>query len=119
MVQPYAEPFEKLCGAINSLDPEIKLATRFSMDKTNPVVNTTTSLDDDQDVDEFFSSRGFEFIDGDNDSRGRVLDLDDDSSGELFPNSHTLIPVNSVSVPFARTICALVTVKLMLGSHRY
>ena len=50
------------------------------------------SSDDDQEVDEFVSSHGFEFIDGDNDSRARALDLDDDSTSEFFPftnNSHT------------------------------
>jgi hypothetical protein len=76
---------EKLGGAINSLDPEIKLAARFSTDKSNTAINTTTSPDDDQEVVEFVSSLGFEFIDGDNDSRGKVLDSDDDSAGELFP----------------------------------
>ena len=35
-------------------------------------------------MDEFVSSHGFEFIDGDNDSRSRALDSDDDSTGE-FP----------------------------------
>lgn len=116
MVQPYREHFEKLGGAINSLDPEIKLATRFSVDNSNAVVSATTSLDEDQEVDDFVSSQGFEFIDGNNDSRARVLDLDEDSPGESFANdSCTHIPVNFVFIPFTRTIGALVAVKLMPG----
>ena len=83
--QPYRRHFEKFGGAINSLDPEIKLAARFSMDKSSAAIKTITSSDDDQEEDEFFSSRGFEFIDGDNENRARVLDSDDDSSGEHFP----------------------------------
>lgn len=116
MAQPYKEHFENFGGAINSLDPEIKLAARFSTDKSNAAVTTTRSPDDDQEVEEFVSSHGFEFIDGDNDSRARALDLDDDSSGELFPsanNSHIPTSVNFISVSFARTISAIVTVKLI------
>jgi hypothetical protein len=89
------------------------------VDKSNVAVNTTPE-EDDQEVDEFTSSRGFEFIDGDNDSRGRVLDLDDDSSGELFPSANDCympIPVNFISALFARTIGALVTIKLMPSFH--
>jgi hypothetical protein len=79
-----------LGGAINSLDPDIKLAARFSTDKSNTAVNTTTSSDDDQEADEFVSLLGFELIDGDNGSRGKVLDSDDDSAGEPFPLPQTI-----------------------------
>lgn len=118
VAQPYGEHFEKLGDAINSLDPEIKLAARFSMDESKIVANR--SLDDDQEVDDLVSSHGFEFIDGDNDSRARVLDSDDDSSGELFTSandSHISIPIDFDSFSFARTICALVTIRLMFGFH--
>lgn len=74
---------------ISSLDPEVKLAIRFSMDKNSSTGTTITSSDDDQEVDEFVSSHGFEFIDGDNESRARVLDSDDDSVGEIFPRIHS------------------------------
>jgi hypothetical protein len=70
-------------GAAKSLDPEIKLAIQFSTDKSNSAVAATTPSDDDQETDEFVSSHGFEFINGDNESRARVLDSDDDSIGEL------------------------------------
>ncbi|KAF9781573.1 hypothetical protein BJ322DRAFT_1076996 [Thelephora terrestris] len=76
--QSYKEDFERVVGAINSLEPEIKLAIQFSMDKFDSVVTATTPSDDDQEVDDFVSSYGFEFIDGDNDSRARVLDSDGD-----------------------------------------
>lgn len=108
--------------AINSLDPEIKLAARFSMDKSDTAVNTTTPSDDDQEVDEFVSSHGFEFIDGDNDSRGRVLDSDDDSSGELFPSAvdshmHQIpLPNLSPSHSLERSAPSMI-IKLMLGFH--
>jgi hypothetical protein len=105
-VQSYKEDFERVIGAINSLEPEIKLAIQFSMDKSNSVVTATTPSDDDQEADDFVSSYGFEFIDGDNDSRARVLDSDGDYTGEPFPsaNDPTPTPVNTVSAPFARTI---------------
>ena len=63
----------------------MKLAVQFSTDKPGSAVTTASSEDDDQEVDEFVSSHGFEFIDGDNDSRARALDSDDDSTGEFFP----------------------------------
>ena len=86
VVQPYKGDFERVGGAINSLDPEIKLAIQFSTDKSNSAVATSTQSDGDQEVDEFVSSHGFEFIDGDNDNRARVLDSDGDSTGEPFPS---------------------------------
>ncbi|KAF9644143.1 hypothetical protein BDM02DRAFT_3150788 [Thelephora ganbajun] len=78
--QPYREHVERFGGAINSLDPEIKLAIQFSTNESNSVMTTTASEDDGQEVDEFVSSHGFEFIDGDNDNRARVLDSDDDAT---------------------------------------
>jgi len=84
---------------INSLEPEIKLAIQFSKDKSNSAVTTTTPSDDDQEVEEFVSSHGFEFIDGDNDSLARALDLDDDSTGEFFPRTQHIPPPRSTSSP--------------------
>ena len=86
------------------------------MNEPNSAATTTitTSLEDDQEVDEFLSSRGFEFIDGNNDSRGRVLDSDDDSTGKsiLTPAS-----VDIVFAPSSRTIRAAQTVKLIFRFH--
>ena len=86
---------ERFSGAINSLDPEVKLAIRFSADEPKSTVITTSMSNDDQEADEFVSSRGFEFIDGDNDSRARVLDSDNDSTGKSHSsaNAPTRLPL--------------------------
>ena len=47
-------------------------------------------------MDEFVSSHGFEFIDGDNDSRTRVLDSDDDSTGKFFYRAIQMHPSLSI-----------------------
>jgi len=100
--QPHREHFERLSGAVSSLDPEIKLAIQFSTDKSISVVTTASSSDDDQEVGEFVSSHGFEYIDGDNDNRARVLDLDDDSTGESFSPHSSNSPATATSVTRAR-----------------
>ena len=109
------------------------------MNEPNSAATTTitTSLEDDQEVDEFLSSRGFEFIDGNNDSRGRVLDSDDDSTGKSIlisasvnivsapsarPNSQTNISVSRLSATpgLARVIDALSTImwpSMIQSSH--
>lgn len=69
-------------------------------------------------MDEFVSSHGFEFIDGDNDSRTRALDLDDDSIGEIFHptrNPHTPSPVTSVPTSVTWTLGIAAAPRLMLG----
>jgi hypothetical protein len=101
---------ERLSGAINSLDPEVKLAIRFSLDKSKSQVITTALSNDDQEADEFISSRGFEFIDGDNDSRAGVLDSDDDSTGK----SHL-----SVNVPKAPTTTNVISSLPSLSAPKY
>ena len=81
---------------MNSLEPEVKLAIQFSMDKVNSAALATPLSDDDQEVDAFVSSHGFEFIDGDNDNRARILDSDGDSTGE-FPSPRG--PLTNMSPP--------------------
>ena len=87
------------------------------MDKDDSAVTTATSSNDDQEVDEFVSSHGFEFIDGDNDSRARALDSDDDSIGEFFPCTHARTPVTPTPLSAVGTLHTAVHSKLTLGSH--
>lgn len=61
-------------------DPEVSLAVRFS--------ENTSVLDDDEGLDEFLSSHGFEYVDGDLGGRKPTVDgqgfSDEDSSGTIL-----------------------------------
>ena len=60
-------------------DPEVSLAVRFTGDKPPP------SLDDEDGLDEFLSTHGFEFVEGDRSYRRPTQDTerhsDDEDSG--------------------------------------
>ena len=63
-------------------DPEVSLAVRFTGDKPPP------SLDDEDGLDEFLSSHGFEYVDGDLCGRKPTGDgagfSDENSSGKYL-----------------------------------
>ena len=63
-------------------DPEVSLAVRFTGDKPPP------SLDDEDGLDEFLSSHGFEYVDGDLGGRKPTGDgagfSDENSSGKYL-----------------------------------
>ena len=63
-------------------DPEVSLAVRFTGDKP------PQSLDDEDGLDEFLSSHGFEYVDGDLGGRKPTADgagfSDEDSSGKYL-----------------------------------
>ena len=73
--------------------------------------------DGDQEVDDFVSSHGFEFIDGDNDSRARALDSDVDSAGEFFPCSHEHTLPTTAPLSAVGTFYTAVHSKLTFGFH--
>lgn len=78
--QKYQDHVPSLASRLQSHDPEVSLAVRFTGDKTSH------SDDDEDGLDEFLSSHGFEYVDGDLGGRKSTGDgagfSDENSSGK-------------------------------------
>lgn len=78
-MQPYKEHVPSISNKLRHYDPEVTLAVRFN----DPA--KAAAPDDEDGLDEFLSSYGFEYIDGDRSGRQPTQDgasfSDEDSSG--------------------------------------
>ncbi|KAI0662215.1 hypothetical protein C8Q70DRAFT_875036, partial [Cubamyces menziesii] len=81
--EPYKEHVPEIAQKIKHYDPEVTLAVRFGDSVT--ASNVTSLSAEDDGLDEFLSSHGFEFIEGDRDERRPTQDVerhsDDEDSG--------------------------------------
>ncbi|KAI1794890.1 hypothetical protein LXA43DRAFT_91625 [Ganoderma leucocontextum] len=78
--EPYREHVREIAQKVQDYDPEVSLAVRFggSVEVASP---PESSMDDDG-LDEFLSSHGFEFVDGDRSFRRPTQDTDRHSDDE-------------------------------------
>ncbi|KAL7280148.1 hypothetical protein ACG7TL_006567 [Trametes sanguinea] len=83
--EPYKEHIPEIAQKIQHYDPEVTLAVRFG-DSAATTLSTTAPSEEDDGLDEFLSSHGFEFIEGDRTYRRPTQDVerhsDDEDSGE-------------------------------------
>ncbi|KAI9059291.1 hypothetical protein FKP32DRAFT_1634895 [Trametes sanguinea] len=82
--EPYKEHIPEIAQKIQHYDPEVTLAVRFGA-STATTLSATTPSEEDDGLDEFLSSHGFEFIEGDRTYRRPTQDVerhsDDEDSG--------------------------------------
>lgn len=81
----YKEDVPTLAQKLESCDPEVSLAVRITPEGNPALAVSTTTSEDEDGLDEFLSSHGFEYIDGDRRGRNPTEDgqgfSDEDSSG--------------------------------------
>lgn len=82
MPKPHQDHLPTLAQKLEQHDPEVLLAVRFK-DESKPVAHP----DDEENLDEFASSHGFEYIDGERGGRMPTQDgggvSDEDDAGTL------------------------------------
>ena len=86
--QPYREHVPEIAQKVQHYDPEVSLAVRFG--EGVPSSAPPPPAVDDDGLDEFFSTHGFEFVEGERSYRRPTQDADrhsddEDSGTLLFP----------------------------------
>lgn len=79
--QPYKEHIPEIATKIQHYDPEVSLAVRFG-DSVSVSASAAPLSTEDDGLDEFLSSHGFEFIEGERSYRRPTQDLDRHSDDE-------------------------------------
>ncbi|KAI8978785.1 hypothetical protein BD414DRAFT_538705 [Trametes punicea] len=83
VIYPYKEHIPEIAQKIQHYDPEVTLAVRFG--DAAATTSATLPSEEDDGIDEFLSSHGFEFVEGDRSHRRPTQDLerhsDDEDSG--------------------------------------
>lgn len=119
--ETYKTAVPELAQKLEHYDPEVSLAVRFNPAASSSVATTALPADDgehgdEQALDEFISSHGFEYIDGDRGSRRPTQDgssfSDEEDGGELqCPERRTLAHDPAAGVPgLPRVVDALSTI---------
>ncbi|KAI0632411.1 hypothetical protein C8Q77DRAFT_1060132 [Trametes polyzona] len=78
--EPYKDHIPEIAQKIKHYDPEVSLAVRFQGDSLS--APTTSPSAEDDGLDEFLSSHGFEFVEGERAYRRPTQDLDRHSDDE-------------------------------------
>ncbi|CDO68244.1 hypothetical protein BN946_scf184842.g7 [Trametes cinnabarina] len=115
--EPYKEHIPEIAQKIQHYDPEVTLAVRFSDSAIN-AVSATSPTEEEDGLDEFLSSHGFEFVEGDRSYRRPTQDAerhsDDEDSGEYEREPYEFIvltPDRRAGIPgLPRVIDALSTI---------